>query len=251
MKNKTIAILQARMSSNRLPGKVMMEINGLPMIYWQIQRVKRVKNLSKLIVATSTDQSDNELSDFLTRNSVDVFRGSLQDVLSRYQISSKNYEHHALVRLTGDCPLVMPELIDEMITEFYQTEVDYLSNTLDRTFPHGLDVEIVRSGVLDKLNRFILTNEEKEHVTLGVYLRPETFNLANFMGHTNNSIERWTVDYKEDFELINRIFMEFKGREAEFNYQDVVNFLLHNPQLRSLNSVHIKGEFPRIKRNPI
>ena len=109
----------------------------------------------------------------------------------------------------------------------------------------------MKSGVLDKLNKFTLTKEEKEHVTLGIYLRPETFILANFKGNINDSLERWTVDYKEDFELIKRIFVEFKGREAEFNYQDVANFLLRNPQLRSLNSVHIGGEFYRINRNPI
>jgi spore coat polysaccharide biosynthesis protein SpsF len=236
MKRKTLTILQARMSSNRLPGKVMMEINGMPMIHWQIQRIRKAKSLDHLIVATSSERSDDALVDFLIQNSVDVFRGPIDDVLSRFINASSIYQHNALIRLTGDCPLVMPELIDEMVGYFFQIEVDYLSNTLERTFPKGLDIEILKNQVLNRLFEFELTKDELEHVTLGVYTRPEKFKLGNFSNPELTNVQRWTVDYEEDLELIREIYAEFTGRESEFKYDEVCLFLERNPELTKINA---------------
>lgn len=242
MSNHVLVILQARMSSSRLPGKVLMNINGKPMIHWQIQRILKSSLVSQLVVATSVDSSDDSLVKFLEENSIIVRRGSLDDVLSRFIQVANEYPYDALIRLTGDCPLVMPELIDQMIDSFFEQKVDYLSNTLVPTFPDGLDIEVLNSGVLEKLTTFGLTNKELEHVTYGVYTRPETFRLKNFLNDTDRSQDRWTVDYQEDFDFVQAIFQEFSGRETFFSYEEVCDFLSKNPGLKSRAQSYQRNE---------
>lgn len=235
MKIQNLVVLQARMSSRRLPGKVLMKINGTPMIYWQIQRIMKSSKVSKIVVATSSDSTDDLLVKFLEEKSIIVHRGSLDNVLSRYVEVATHFPHDALIRLTGDCPLVMPELIDQMIDKFHVEKVDYLSNTLMPTFPDGLDIEIIKPGVLQELATLKLDAKELEHVTYGVYSRPERFKLSNFSNKMDLSHNRWTVDYKEDFEFVTAIFEEFSGRESSFTYQDVCRFLETRPHLQSKN----------------
>jgi spore coat polysaccharide biosynthesis protein SpsF len=229
----TLAILQARMSSSRLPGKVMMTINGEPMIYRQIQRILQASTIDKLVVATSNHTSDDSLYEFLAEKGIDVFRGSLNDVLSRFIEIEQIVKPTAIIRLTGDCPLVMPNLIDKMVNRFYDLHVDYLSNTLEPTYPDGLDVEIVKVSALGVLLTFNLSEEEKEHVTLGIYSRPLRFSIEGFNHHENLSDCRWTVDYPEDLLFVRRVFNEFKGRESTFTLEDVLFLLERNPQLKS------------------
>lgn len=249
MKDGTLVVLQARMSSSRLPGKVMMEMNNKPMIYWQIKRILNAKRVSSLIVATSLDSTDDPLCDFLEDNSINVYRGSLDNVLSRFIEVSEIYPHDSLIRLTGDCPLTMPELVDQMVEAFYEEDVDYLSNTLDPTYPDGLDIEIIKHGVLEKLSTFNLQPQELEHVTYGVCKRPEIFRLSNYVNKSNSSHERWTVDYQEDIELVRSIFTRFTGRETEFTYQEVIDYLGENPQLRVQNHMHKRNERLQDDRN--
>jgi spore coat polysaccharide biosynthesis protein SpsF len=242
MSKRTLVILQARMSSNRLPGKVMKEINGFPMIYWQIQRILRSKAVDDLIVATSADVTDDVLAGYLKGISVKVFRGSLNDVLSRYLQASLAYPHSALIRLTGDCPLVMPDLIDQMVKKFYELDVDYLSNTLKPTYPDGLDIEIIKSGVLNRLVTFSLNQKEIEHVTFGIYTRPEIFKCMNYENFRDCSSQRWTVDYQEDFDFVKKIFSRFQGQESEFTYEDLNEYLDLNPGIESANSNFKRNE---------
>ena len=242
MSRSTLAILQARMSSTRLPGKVMMEINGHPMIYWQIHRILSSRTVDELVVATSSDASDDELASFLKENSINVHRGSLDNVLSRFIEVSRHYPHDALIRLTGDCPLVMPELIDRMVLQFHELDIDYLSNTLEPTFPDGLDIEILKEGVLDKLALLKLNQKELEHVTYGVYTRPKLFKSANFRNTTDCSAQRWTVDYQPDLDFARRVFLEFRGRETIFTYQEVNEFLRGNPELQADNYAFKRNE---------
>ena len=230
---KTLAILQARMTSTRLPGKVMMKVNGSPMIHWQSKRILEARKIDHLIIATSIDKSDDSLFEFMNNQGFSVYRGSLVDVFSRYLEISNIYKPASIVRLTGDCPLVMPELIDEMLERFDKSNVDYLSNTLEATFPDGLDIEIFKTETLEKLSSFSLTETEKEHVTYGIYQRPESFTLANFNHSTNLGTERWTVDYAEDLDFIRQIFSHFVGMEESFNFQDVLELLERNPEIRS------------------
>lgn len=240
--NFTVAILQARMSSSRLPGKVMLKVNGQPMIYWQIKRIRQATTIDQLVVATSTDSSDDPLVEFLRLNEVDVFRGSLTDVLSRFISVQDKLGPTSIIRLTGDCPLVMPELIDRMASRFHQNDVDCLSNTVKPTYPDGLDIEIVKSAALRKLNNFELTAEEREHVTLGIYRRPDLFTIENFQGDVDLSENRWTVDYPEDLEFIKIIFGEFEGREPYFTIEDTLKFLKNNPNFKSAISGSRRNE---------
>jgi len=234
---RTIVILQARTSSTRLPGKVMMEINGEPMIYWQVKRILSAKRIDKLIIATSSDSTDDELANYLLGKGLLVYRGSLDNVLSRFLEVSAMHQHDALVRLTGDCPLVMPELLDAMISKFYEEEIDYLSNIIPSSYPDGLDIEIVRCGVLERLIRFNLSSEEIEHVTMGIYNRPESFRLFNYKNSSDNSNERWTVDYQSDFDFVSRVFSEFRTRESEFTLSELMEFLAKTDKTNGIRGI--------------
>jgi spore coat polysaccharide biosynthesis protein SpsF len=251
MSNHTLVILQARMSSSRLTGKVMMKINEQPMIYWQIQRILESKNVNQLVVVTSDQSTDDPLVDFLQQNAVDVHRGSLNNVLSRFHEVNMKYSSDAFIRLTGDCPLVMPDLIDKMVEQFYEQDVDYLSNTLIPTFPDGLDIEVLKHGVLEKLADFQLGESELEHVTYGVYKRPEIFKLSNFLNEFDRSQDRWTVDYLEDLNFVREIFKNFSGKETKFTYQDVCSFLEASPELLKRNENHKRNEQLNTHRKPV
>jgi spore coat polysaccharide biosynthesis protein SpsF len=220
----------------------MMEINSRPMIYWQIQRILQASSVDKLVVVTSVDPSDDSLAEFLDGHSVTVHRGSLDNVFSRFIEVATHYQHDSLIRLTGDCPLVMPELLDKMVTDFYREDADYLSNTLEPTFPDGLDIEVIRQGVLERLATFTLEPKELEHVTYGVYKRPEVFKLLNFQNQTDQSLARWTVDYQEDLDFVRAIFREFSGREKNFSFQEVCQFLEENPHLQAQNHAYMRNE---------
>jgi spore coat polysaccharide biosynthesis protein SpsF len=197
----------------------------------------------------NTDSTDDPLADFLQENSIDVYRGSMNNVLSRFIEVAKKYPHDALLRLTGDCPLTMPDLIDKMMVTFYEQDVDYLSNTLVPTFPDGLDIEIVKHGVLEKLSAFHLELKELEHVTYGIYTRPGIFKLSNYLNESNRSLDRWTVDYQEDLDFVQEICKEFPGRETEFTYQEVIEFLEENPQLQVKNHGHKRNEHLQEDKN--
>ena len=171
MKNGSVlAILQARMSSTRLPGKVLLSVNEKPIIYWQIERIKRTRLIDKIVVATSKDQSDDVLTNYIQTIGVDVIRGSLSDVLSRFiEVIEAFPTYDTIVRLTADCPLYMAEIADNIISSFLNSDLDYASNTLIPNFPDGCDVEVFSRSALLKVFDLASTNVEKEHVTYGIY----------------------------------------------------------------------------------
>jgi spore coat polysaccharide biosynthesis protein SpsF len=228
-----LVVLQARMSSSRLRGKVMMEVNGEPMIYWQIQRVLKSEFVHDLIVATSVDASDDALVDFLISKDIRVFRGSLNNVFERFFQIAEGSPISNIIRLTADCPLVMPKLIDEMIGYFEELKPDYLSNSLVPTFPDGLDIEIFPSKTLRELGQMALSEEELEHVTLGIYRHTEMFRIMNYSSHSDLSSLRWTVDYLEDLIFVRAVYAHFAGRETDFNLDDVLGFCESHPEIRS------------------
>ena len=237
-----LAILQARMSSSRLPGKVMLPVNGQPMIFWQLKRIQEVKEISKIVVATSTDESDDVLSDYLEALQVQVFRGSLNDVHSRFlSIIVNNPSYQNIIRLTGDCPLTMPDVLRKAIKEFMSSKVDYLSNGIRPTFPDGLDVEIFSRESFLIMSNNELTTLEKEHVTPGFL----TGNLSFKIGHLTNNEDlsqlRWTVDYPQDFNFINGLFGNFSGRELTFTIDDVLSLLEERPDLNTQLSPNFRN----------
>jgi spore coat polysaccharide biosynthesis protein SpsF len=218
------AILQARMTSSRLPGKVMKIVNGEPMIYWQIQRILKSK-VGKLIVATSSEETDDLLAAYIAEIGIEVYRGSINDVFSRFMGVINNYDGENFIRLTADCPLIMPNLLNLMIDFYHSGDYDYVSNTLNRSFPDGLDIEIIRTSAFQRLSQFELSDAEIEHVTLGMYSRPEIFKCENYSQGLNMSELRWTVDYPEDLDFVKFVFSHFIGKEADFNFENVLDLL--------------------------
>ena len=221
---KHVAILQARTSSSRLPGKVMREINGQPMISIQIRRILKSK-VDKLVLATSQDSSDDELANYVSSLGVQVFRGSLSDVHSRFLNIVESMNPKYFIRLTADCPLVMPDLLNDMIHEFDLNPCDYLSNTIPPTFPDGLDVEIVSTKAFKKMSGLELSELEKEHVTLALYKNPEHFKVRNYKSSIDYSHFRWTVDYPEDLEFIQNIFSFYCKNELDVSMMEIINDL--------------------------
>ena len=227
-----LAIVQARMTSSRLPGKVMLDLHGEPMILRQLERISRARNLSGVVVATSTDASDDHLAQYLVEHGHRVARGPLDDVLGRYVQVIEDYGPDTIVRLTADCPMISPTVIDHVVQAFMAAGVDYCSNTLVPTYPDGLDVEVVRAAVLRDVDETTEDLAEREHVTLGVYRHPERFTLLNYVDPSgrDRSNLRWTVDNSDDFSFVNWIYEYLYDANDEFDYQDVTELLERFPE---------------------
>jgi spore coat polysaccharide biosynthesis protein SpsF len=230
-----LAILQARMSSSRLPGKVLAPVLGEPMIGRQIERIRRAKLVDKLVVATSTDPSDDPLAAYASQQGADVFRGSLDDVLDRFcKVLQGYYDVGAVVRLTADCPLTDPELIDKVITQHLETGADYTSNTLrTRTYPHGLDVEVMKVEALEEAAQRAQDPYEWEHVTPFIYRRPEEFRLAGVARHDSLAHLRWTVDVPEDLTFVRAVYGKLYPTKPAFTTQDVLRLPVNSAPIPS------------------
>lgn len=225
-----LAILQARVSSTRLPGKVMKEILGKPMILHQIQRINNSKLIDGLVVATSLDPSDDQLVKTLTNENVAVRRGELNNVVSRFALVVDEFMPETIVRLTADCPLTDSEVIDNVIETHLRLGADYTSNVLDRTFPDGLDVECFSREAFERLLNSDLTLEEKEHVTLGFFSPMRTFSLAGVSQNQNLSDLRWTVDVAEDFDFVEGLYSKLYPANHNFGQKTILEYLNKYPQ---------------------
>lgn len=228
---RTLGILQARMTSTRLPGKVLENIDGEPMIGRQLERLARVPGLDGIVIATSLDTSDDPIVAYLGSRGVPVVRGALDDVLGRFVTAIELFQPEVVVRLTADCPLVSPGVAQRVIEEFHSSDCDYASNTLQPTFPDGLDVEVVKADVLRWVAENSTDPHEREHVTLGVYRRPERFSLVNVRDTQDHSDLRWTVDNTEDLEFVRVVYERLFQRNPEFEYEDVLELLRSEPEL--------------------
>lgn len=237
-----LAVLQARVSSSRLPGKVLKPILGEPMILRQIERLRRARRIDRLVLATSVDASDDALADVVAKAGIEVSRGSLTDVLGRFVKAAAPHRPEWVVRLTGDCPLADPEVIDAAIEATLSAGADYGSNTLEPTYPDGLDVEVVRFAVLQALAAEPRSAAEREHVTLSVYRQPERFRLHSVKQAQDLSSLRWTVDEPQDFALVERIYQELYPSNPAFNTADILALLARKPELASLNTGRQRNE---------
>jgi spore coat polysaccharide biosynthesis protein SpsF len=227
-----VGVLQARMSSTRLPGKVLKPLAGEPMILRIVERIRRSRELDQLIVATSVDPSDDPLVRVLGDAGVTVRRGSLADVFSRFLAVADEFDPDVVVRLTGDNPFVDPEVIDRIVREHLASGADYTSNSLTRTFPRGLDVEAVKPAALRSLATRELQPDEREHVTIGVYRRPDEFRLHQVTQEPDRSELRWTVDLPEDFAFAEAVYDRLYATTPAFGQADVLALLEREPALR-------------------
>lgn len=227
----TWAIVQARTTSSRLPGKVLRPLAGEPMVLRQLERISRATRLDGIVVATSEDPSDDDLAILLADAGYDYVRGPLDDVLGRFIVAVDEYQPDVVVRLTADCPLISPTVIDLVVERFHSSTADYVSNTMEPTYPDGLDVEVTTAAALREMAPVSTDVHEREHVTLGIYRRTDRFRVENFADPAgrNNSQLRWTVDNAEDFVFVSEIYQQLFP--AEFEYDDVLALLAANPQL--------------------
>ncbi len=231
-----VGILQARMGSTRLPGKVLMEILGRPLLQLQIERLKRSKLMDQLVVATTESPLDNAVENLCSLIEVPCFRGSENDVLDRYYQAARKYDAEYIVRLTGDDPLSDPELVDRMINKMLIEGCDALSNSFQPTYPEGLDATILSFKALKKAWSGARLQSQREHVTPYIFAENSDFNVYHFRQKRDDSKLRWTVDYEEDFRLIEQIYNALYLKNPSFTTDDVYALLDKDPLLKSLNS---------------
>jgi glutamate-1-semialdehyde 2,1-aminomutase len=241
---KVMAIVQARMKSTRLPGKVMEPINGIPLIEYLLKRVSKSKKIDSIIVATSDAREDDVLEKYLVGIGYQCHRGSEANVLERYLGALEVYAPDVIVRITGDCPLIDPILIDKIIDTFFEKNVDYVSNISPPTFPDGQDIEVFSAEVLKSLVNKSLTGHDCEHVT--PYIRNSgEYTTFNFSSEIDHSKKRWTVDEFSDLKVIRNVCDQFKAH-LDFSWIDVVNLQDENPKLFIENQLLERNEGSRM-----
>ena len=237
-----LAILQARVSSSRLPGKVLLPLLGEPMLFRQIERLKRATQIDRLIVATSTDASDNLIENLCRERQISCFRGSLDDVLDRFYQAARQFEPDHIVRLTGDCPLADPGLIDRMISFYLDGGYDYVSTAIEPTFPDGLDAEVFSFRCLEEVWTTARLPSQREHVTLSIYQQPERFLIGSYKNDTDLSHLRWTVDEQVDLDLVTEIYGTLYPAKSDFTTNDILHLLEQKPWLKTLNTHYERNE---------
>lgn len=218
-----VAILQARMSSTRLPGKAMRPLLGEPMVGRQIERLLRCRAVDKLVVATSDDPSDDPLAAYCETTGAVVFRGSLPDVLDRFHRAAVAHgpaDH--VVRLTADCPLADPAVIDDCVRLHVKSGADYTSNTQDRSYPDGLDVEVMTFAALDAMHAEAADPYEREHVTPFIYRRPERFRIAQLVQAEKLDGLAWTVDVADDLAFVEKVYEALYPTKPDFGQADIL-----------------------------
>lgn len=238
------AIIQARMGSSRLPNKVLMDIDGMPSLKFMIDRVMKSKHLEKIIIATTKDDKDKVIVDFCIDNNISFYCGSENDVLDRYYQSSKINNVTTIVRLTSDCPLIDPVLIDETINLFRLKNVDYAANAAPpeiKKYPDGSDVEVFSFKALEKVWNEAKDLKDREHVTFYFWKKDKKFTTAMLDNKYDWGKYRITVDYKEDIELVRKIVKKL-NKQGKFGYMnEIIEILESNPELLKINSMHSWG----------
>lgn len=235
---KIVAIIQARMGSSRLPGKALKDINGRSMLARVVRRAGRSSLIDRVVVATTDKKSDDAIVNECKNIGISVFRGSEDDVLDRYYQAARAFYAEGVVRITSDCPLVDPGIIDLVIQAFLDNDVDYASNTLEGTYPRGLDVEVFKFDALQRAWNKATEAFEHVHVTPYIYLHPEQFKVLSVTSDEKLVGYRWTVDTQEDLNLIRTIYKKMDDDDY-FSWRDVMGLFEDEPDLAEINR-HIR-----------
>lgn len=232
---KILLIVQARMTSTRLPGKVLLPLAGEPMLTRLIERLRRVQRADGIVIATTTNATDDPIAALCDTLGVPCHRGSEHDVLSRYADAARLHGADAVVRITSDCPLIDPALIDQVIAVYAEGDSDYVSNMLPPTWPYGMAVEVFSAAALQQAHTEATQPAEREHVTPFIYWHPERYRLRNVASPVDLSHHRWTVDTPEDYELVRRLFETLHPINPEFTQADILTLLDAHPDWMTLN----------------
>ena len=231
------------MGSSRLPNKIMAEINGNPMIYWILERIKKSKLIDEIIIATTITKRDDLFCEWIrNKTSYKLYRGSENDVLERYYKSAKKYSADIIVRITADDPLKDYKVIDRAIKIIINnTNLDYCSNTIIPTYPEGLDVEVMNFTALEKSHFNAVLESEREHVTAFITNNPDIFSIKNFKYKVDLSKWRWTVDKPRDLDFIKIIYKKFE-KNPLVDFEKIIEFLNCNPEYLKINEGTIRME---------
>jgi spore coat polysaccharide biosynthesis protein SpsF len=232
---KTIAIIQARLGSTRLPGKVLRDIGGKTMIERVVERIERCEKIDDIVIATTKELADRPLVEFCQNKRWNVFAGSEHDVLSRYVGAAEAFKADQIVRITSDCPLIEPTIVNKTVHLLSTVMgIDYASNFHpQRRFPRGLDCEIITREALGRIDRLAQDPHYREHVTLFAYRNASQFTIASVNSENDWSHLRWTVDTSEDLELVDSIYRHFG--EQEFNWKDILAAYPTHPRWLTIN----------------
>lgn len=234
-------IIQARMDSTRLPGKVLSIVEGQnTSLYFTINQLKNCKLIDKIVIATTDNDEDDVIEEFCKKNEIDCFRGNSEDVLARYYNCAKKFSFSEILRVTGDCPLIDPDIVDKGILIFKKNIYDYVTNTFPRTFPDGNETEIFSFSVLENAFSNSVLPSEREHVTPYFRNQKESFRISNFTNNENISDLRWTLDYKIDLELIKNIISKIDTRPIHM--KDILELFTNEPDLKKINQDHKPNE---------
>ena len=239
------AIIQARMGSTRLPGKVLMDLSGKPVLEHVIDRLQQSQYINQIIVATSDNEGNEEILNLCDLKNVLCFKGSEDDVLDRFYQACIHFnvkQDDVLIRITADCPLIDYEIVDKTIKLHLDENNDYTSNTMPCTYPDGLDCEIFSFEILTKAWKNANLSSEREHVTLYIRNHPEIFKLGGLTNDVDYSELRWTLDEKEDFILINEIYENLYASNEFFKMEDIIKLLEDKPELNDINSFIMRNE---------
>lgn len=229
-----VAIIQARVGSSRLPGKVLEPLAGRPMLRRVVDRVGRARRVARVAVATSRAPADDALEALCRTGGIPCYRGSEEDVLSRYAEAARAFGADPIVRITADCPLIDPAIVDRVLEAYAAGAVDYVSNIDPPSYPDGLDVEVFSADALERANAEARLRSEREHVTLYIRNHPQLFRKRNVLGERDLSALRWTVDEPADLEVARAIYQRLG--EEPFGMEDVLRLLQKEPEISRANS---------------
>lgn len=233
------------MGSSRLPNKVMLDLCNEPVLLHVVNRTRFSKRIERIIVATSENSNNDTIREYCELKGIECVSGSENDVLDRYYKVMKYAnlkDDDIVVRITADCPLIDPELIDEVIEHHIVTNSEYTSNTIEPTFPDGLDCEVIQATVLKRAWEESKLKSEREHVTLYIRNHPDLFRIESYKGTEDLSDMRWTLDEKEDYVLIKRIYGELYSNTKMFTTKEILDFLNTDPSILTINSMHTRNQ---------
>lgn len=238
---KIVSTVEARMGSTRFPGKTLSEIVGKPMLELIIERLKRARGVDEIVMATTTEPEDKVITKLAERVGVKWYRGSSEDVLDRVLQAAKAHKADIIVEMTGDNPLLEPELVDEAIDIYLNGDYDYVSNAIKETYPDGLNVQVFSVEVLDEVARLTNDPADRENVSLYIYEHPEKYRLYNMEAPPEyyHPEYRWTVDTEEDIQFVTAVYESLYYKKPDFSIADVMKLLSEKPDLLKINA-HIK-----------
>ncbi len=238
---RVVIIVQARMSSTRLPGKVLKTVLGRPLLEYLIERLRRVKLAHELVIATPSEPEDSAIIELCQKLGVSTYQGALHDVLGRYASAAREYKADIVVRVCSDCVVIDPAVVDEAISYLLDPShhYDWVGNMAERHYPRGYEVEVFTRQALEHAEREAKEEYEREHVTPFLYYNPELFSLGSVTGECALGEHRWVVDTPEDFELIKRIIEALYPIKPDFVTENILRLFEEHPEWMDINA-HIK-----------